>query len=117
MKKALFKFSINSSLKEQQSRELEILVPLNPSKKVDPEVRISQETKFIPVDENGQLLKHVSILKFGIRIYSDYTILNKDTYYESFNVEMNKDKPNELCISPCCAFDSVYLKPIKIVEE
>jgi hypothetical protein len=56
-------------------------------------------------------------MKFRIRIYSDYTVLNKDTYAEAFEVAMNKDMPNELTVSPINQKDTVTLKPIKILED
>jgi hypothetical protein len=117
MKKALFRFSISSPDPKQEEKKLDLLVPLSPAKDAEPELKVSLHTSFNPVNGNEQLFKLTTTMKFRIRIYSDYTVLNKDTYAEAFEVAMNKDMPNELTVSPINQKDTVTLKPIKILED
>ena len=117
MKKALFRFSVSTKNKNGEQGSLILEVPMSSTKDVEPEIKISQAVRFEPLKENEELLKLVSTLKFNIRIYSDYKIINKNEYADFFDVAMNKDKPNELTISPVNRSDEITLKPIKILED
>jgi preprotein translocase subunit SecB len=117
MKKALLRFTVSSKNEKGEPGSLSLEVPLSPTKEVEPEINVSLETSFKPLKENNELFKIVTTVKLNIKIYSDYKILNKEDYYEYFNVAMNKDKPNELTISPVNIKDIVSIKPISILED
>ena len=117
MRKALFRFTIDSPGPKEEEKKLDLLVPLSPTKDAEPELKVSLHTSFNPVNGNERLFKLTTTMKFRIRIYSDYTVLNKDTYAEAFEVAMNKDMPNELTVSPINQKDTVIVKPIKVLED
>ena len=117
MRKALFRFTIDSPGPKEVEKKLDLLIPLSPTKDVEPDLKVSLETSFAPINESEQLFKLRTAMKFRIRIYSDYTVLNKETYAEAFEVAMNKDMPNELTVSPINPKDTVIVKPIKILED
>ena len=118
MRKALFRFATKPKGSKKETEELVIRVPLNPSNDNEPELRISQETKFVTVNGNEQLFKLTTVMKFIIPIYSDHLIMtSKEDYINSFNVAMNNDNPVELIVTPINPKDTVIVKPIKIIQD